>query len=124
MESARLQSNTAAAYAKDCMAHEVSGQVYKLFWHGIPQTDIHFATTPDVLHRLHQGFFKHLLSWCQLAITEQELDHHMQCLPPAFGVCHFKNGVSKLSQVTGPERKQIEKILLPCLVSAMTSQGL
>ena len=69
-----------------CMSKDVSGSVYRPFWHGFPLCDIHRSITPDVLHQLYQGVFKHLVSWCQRILTPQELDHRIRALPPAYGL--------------------------------------
>ncbi|KAF9020540.1 hypothetical protein BDZ89DRAFT_1093680 [Hymenopellis radicata] len=107
------------------MAQDVSGHVPKPFWAGLPHTNIHLSTTPDVLHQLYQGVLKHLISWCQSVLTEAELDRRIRCLPRALGLRHFKNGISALSQVSGTERKNMGKILLACLVgSPMTESGI
>ncbi|KAJ3710810.1 hypothetical protein C8R42DRAFT_596614 [Lentinula raphanica] len=100
------------------MEKEVSGYVYRPFWDDLPFTDIHFSITPDVLHQLYQGVLKHLISWCQDILGNQELDRRIRCLPPSYGVRHFKNGISALSQISGSERKNMGKILLGCLVGS------
>ncbi|KAH7904630.1 hypothetical protein BJ138DRAFT_981500, partial [Hygrophoropsis aurantiaca] len=64
------------------------------FWVGFPYCDIHLSITPDVLHQLYQGIFKHLVSWCQDIMNPEELDERIRTLPPAYGVRHFKNGIS------------------------------
>ncbi|CAA7260292.1 unnamed protein product [Cyclocybe aegerita] len=71
--------------------------------------------------QLYQGVFKHLVSWCQLILPKGELDRRIRCLPPSFGVRHFKNGISALSQISGSERKNMAKILLACLVGSIPS---
>ncbi|KAL1666819.1 hypothetical protein EV121DRAFT_213993 [Schizophyllum commune] len=106
------------------MDSDVLGGVYKPFWEGMPYTDIHVAITPDVLHQLYQGVFKHLVSWCKLCLSAEELDRRIRTLPPAFGVRHFDNGISALSQVTGKDRKHMARILLGCLVGLMPRAGI
>jgi len=106
------------------MSNDVAGSVYKPFWVGFPFCDIHRAITPDVLHQLYQGVFKHIVSWCQRILTPQELDCCIRALPPAYGLRQFKNGIFALSQISGPERKNMAKILLGCLVGSMPSQGI
>ncbi|KAJ3727773.1 hypothetical protein C8R42DRAFT_572404 [Lentinula raphanica] len=100
------------------MRKEVSGYIYRPFWDDLPFTDIHFSITPDVLHQLYQGVLKHLISWCQDILGSQELDRRICALPPSYGVRHFKNGISALSQISGSERKNMGKILLGCLVGS------
>ncbi|KAA1479270.1 hypothetical protein DENSPDRAFT_789011, partial [Dentipellis sp. KUC8613] len=45
-------------------------------------------------------------------------------VPPSYGVRHFHNGFSALSQVSGKERKQMAGILLGCLVGAVPQSAL
>jgi len=108
----------------DCMSHDVAGTVFRPFWDGFPLCDIHQAITPDILHQLYQGVFKHLVSWCQKALGARRLDARIRTLPPTYGVRHFKNGISALSQVLGGERKNMAKILLGCLVGAVPKGGI
>lgn len=116
IEDAWSACSSASAAEAVCMEQDVNGAVKKPFWVGLPYTDVHLSATPDVLHQLYQGVFKHLVSWCQDLLTEEELDCRLRCLPPSFGIRHFKNGISALSQVSGKERKDMAKVLLACLV--------
>ncbi|KAI0055240.1 hypothetical protein BV25DRAFT_1873185 [Artomyces pyxidatus] len=103
------------------MEDEVSGGVPNPFWKDFPYSDIHMSMTPDVLHQLYQGVFKYILDWTSTAFNKDELDACVRTLPPAFGIRHFKNGVSGLSQVTGSERKDMARILLACLAGKLAS---
>ncbi|KAF8881817.1 hypothetical protein CPB84DRAFT_1817213 [Gymnopilus junonius] len=90
-----------------CKSHEVAGGVPQPFWTGFPLCDINRAITPDILHQLYQGVLKHLISWCQRILTPEQLDQHICCLPPGYGL----------------ERKNMVKILLGCLVGSIPSKG-
>lgn len=103
------------AFINSCQELNVSGYVVHPFWRGLPYTNIHGCITPDVLHQLYQGVFKHVIEWCTTLVDPRELDRRIRCLPPAFGVRHFKNGISALSQVSGTERKHMARVLLACL---------
>lgn len=107
-----------------CMSFDVAGGVYRPFWEGFPLCDIHSSITPDVLHQLYQGVFKHLVNWCQSILTPQELDQRIRALPPAFGLRQFKKGIFALSQISGTESKNMAKILLGCLIGCMPSKGI
>ncbi|KAH9921594.1 uncharacterized protein B0H18DRAFT_880069 [Fomitopsis serialis] len=102
------------------MDRDVSGGVKRPFWTDLPYTDIHMSVTPDVLHQLYQGIFKHLVSWCEDLLGPDELDSRLRCLPPAFGIRHFKQGISSLAQVSGKERKDMARILLGCLIGKIS----
>ena len=124
MDDAKQSSQTPNEFYKTCMSQEVSGSVYTPFWSGFPYCDIHLAITPDILHQLYQGVFKHIVTWCQTLLSPEELDARLRTLPQAFGVQNFSNGWSALSQVSGPERKQMAKILLGCLVGKIAKKGI
>ena len=117
-------NNNPQKFHSHSMSYDVAGSVYCPFWKGFPFCDIHRSITPDVLHQLYQGVFKHLVSWCQKVLSPQELDHRIRALPPAYGLRQFKNGIFALSQITGTERKNMVKILLGCLVGVMPLQGI
>lgn len=124
MSDARTETTTNTDFHKYCMGRGVSSSVHAPFWKGFPYTNINLSITPDVLHQLYQGVFKHLVSWIQILMSREELDARIRALPPTFGVRHFKNGISALSQISGTERKNMAKILLGCLVGAMPKQAI
>ncbi|KAJ3766036.1 hypothetical protein FB446DRAFT_654379 [Lentinula raphanica] len=106
------------------MKDDVSGGNYHPFWEGFPVTDIHRCIAPDVLHQLYQGVFKHLVTWVQHVVGENELDERIRKLPPSPGVRHFSKGISGLAQVSGTERKHIARILLSCIVGKVDGRGI
>ncbi|KAH9918421.1 uncharacterized protein B0H18DRAFT_882796 [Fomitopsis serialis] len=121
----KTQGKTSSnAYTRACQDLNVSGYVVRPFWRDLPYTDIHSCITPDVLHQLYQGVFKHIVEWCTQLVDEHELDRRIRCLPPAFGTRHFKNGISSLSQVSGTERKHMARILLACLVGKIPKKAI
>lgn len=124
LQDAKSQSSTSRAFYTACMKKDVAGGVYEPFWYNFPLTDIHRIMTPDVLHQLYQGIFKHILAWCQCLFHPEELDSRIRSLPISHGLRQFKNGFSALSQVSGPERKNMAKILLGCLVGKLPNSGI
>ena len=116
IQEAHESTQSNHAFRTKCMKEDVSGGVFRPFWEGFPHTDIHLSITPDVLHQLFQGVFKHMVEWVDDFMEPGELDERIHCLPPCYGVRHFKQGWSNLGQISGKERKQMARILLGCMI--------
>lgn len=87
------------------------------FWAKLPHCNIHTAITPDILHQLFQGLLKNMIEWIQALAGESELDARYSRNPRAHGARHFLNGISGLTNVSGPERKEICKSLIGNIAS-------
>ncbi|KAI0038979.1 hypothetical protein FA95DRAFT_1502450 [Auriscalpium vulgare] len=103
------------AYVQACQ-HAGIKPVYHPFWEDLPHSNVFQAVTPDILHQLHQGIVKHLLSWLTNAFGAEEIDARCSRLPPNHSIRIFKNGLSILSRVSGQEHKDISRILLGLIV--------
>jgi hypothetical protein len=86
------------------------------FWMGLPHVNICQSITPDVLHQVYQGVFKHLKNWVIKACGPSEIDARCRRLPPNHNIRIFMRGISSLSRVTGHEHDQICRFFLGLLV--------
>lgn len=96
-------------------------QAVKPFWSDLPKCDIFDCITPNILHQLHKGVFKdHLVKWAMESVEgkESEVDQQFQGMPAHTNLCHFKKGISLVSQWTGTEYKNMEKVFLGVVAGA------
>ncbi|KAI0082439.1 hypothetical protein K474DRAFT_1585490 [Panus rudis PR-1116 ss-1] len=99
--------------------------VYEPFWKDFPQCNIHKTISPDILHQLHKGVFKdHLMGWITAIIGKEELDRRFKAMAQMPGLRYFKNGISGVSQWTGAEHKEMQKVVVGLLRGAVNGEVL
>ncbi len=98
--------------------------VFHPFWKCLPYVDIFQAITPDVLHQLLQGVFKHLMSWLKQAYGAREIDARTQRLIPNHHIRLFSNGITSLSRITGKEHGLISRVILGVIADMRLPSGM
>ena len=86
-----------------------------LFWANLPHSNIYQCFTPDIYHQLHKGIFKdHFVSWSTEVVDggSSEVNCRFQSMLSHLSLHHFEKGISLVSQWTGNEYKNMEKIFL------------
>ncbi|KAJ3911791.1 hypothetical protein F5877DRAFT_93729 [Lentinula edodes] len=125
-----IQSLQKAANGENTSAVTLGLRLVTPFWASLPLCNIFHCITPDILHQLHKGVFKdHIVKWSTRAVTgkskkerEREIDIRFQSMPRHPTLRHFKQGISLITQWTGHEYKNMEKIFLGVISGATESE--
>ena len=97
--------------------------IYHPFWEKLPLTNVFVSITPDILHQLLQGMFKHLVGWLIGAFGSSEINARCRSIPPNHHISIFTKGISRLSRVTGKEHKNMSRLLLGLILDLPVTDG-
>ena len=92
--------------------------IFHPFFERLPYLNIYQAITPDILHQLHQGILRHLLSWLVQAYGANEINSRCKRIIPNHHIRIFSSGITGLSRVTGKEHDLIGRIILGVIIGA------
>ncbi|KAF8449442.1 hypothetical protein L210DRAFT_3641032 [Boletus edulis BED1] len=70
-------------------------------------------------HCTYGEFWDHDVQWCKNALGSQELDFRYSVLQPIVGLCHFKDSITTLKQVTGRAKCDVQRYIVPVIAGAM-----
>jgi hypothetical protein len=93
--------------------------VHQPFWHDWALAELSKFLTPELLHHWHKMFWDHDAKWCIHVVGGAEIDFQFSVLHPQTGLHHFKEGISKLKQVTGHEHCDIQHYIIPIIAGAV-----
>ena len=122
MDAYNLSDGDAYVFHTACRKLEQK-PVFHPFWHSLPLTNMFVSITPDILHQLLQGVFKHLLAWLILTFGSSEIDARCRSIPPNHHITIFGKGISWLSRVTGKEHKNMSRFLLGLVMDLPVPSG-
>ncbi|CAG8738957.1 4030_t:CDS:1, partial [Acaulospora colombiana] len=105
------------AYQKAAKLRGLNG-VDRPFWIDLPGYRPELCICPDILHGLHPFWRDHVLKWVINLVGIKELDARVKAVEPVIGMKHFKRGISHLSQWTGKEDRELQRILLAVIAGA------
>jgi hypothetical protein len=89
--------------------------ITKPFWEHLPGYDPALCVGPDLLHGYHRFWRDHILKWVIALIGKPEIDTRLRVIQPIVGIRHFNKGINNLTQWSGREDRELQRILLACI---------
>ncbi|KAI5998653.1 hypothetical protein EDD15DRAFT_2161699 [Pisolithus albus] len=87
-------------------------------WRNWPLSDPANFLMPEPLHHWYRKFWDHDVQWCKNALGAPELDFRYSILHPIVGMCHFKDGIMALKQVTGRAQRDMQHFMVAVIGGA------
>ncbi|THU96676.1 hypothetical protein K435DRAFT_663997 [Dendrothele bispora CBS 962.96] len=123
LEALQMVDEGAAAFVKACKDAGIK-PVFEPFWANLPYSNVFLAITPDLLHQLYQGVFKHMKAWILEAYGTHEIDARCRRLPPNHNIRLFMKGIASLSRLSGQEHDQISWFILGLICDTPLPNGM
>jgi hypothetical protein len=114
---AKKQPDNIEAYIKEAKAHGLNG-VHRPFWRNLPGYAPELCLSPDLLHNMLRFWRDHILKWVRLLVGKIEFDRRLSLLQPVVGYRHFNVGVKNLSQWSGREDRELQRVLVAVVAGA------
>ncbi|KAI6019437.1 hypothetical protein BKA83DRAFT_4056831, partial [Pisolithus microcarpus] len=91
------------------------------FWWNWPLSNPANFLMLEPLHHWHLKFWDHNVQWCKNALSTPELDFCYSVLHPIVSMCHFKDSIMALKQVTGQAQRDMQHFMV-AVIGGATSQ--
>ena len=109
-------------FEKNAKSYHLNG-VQLPFWRDWSlSSDPSTFLTSEPLHHWHKQFWDHDAKWCIKMLGAVEIDFRFSVLHNRTGYRHFKEGISKLKQVTGREQRDIQRYIIVVIADAAPPQ--
>ncbi|KAJ3998439.1 hypothetical protein F5050DRAFT_1798464 [Lentinula boryana] len=117
LEALQMADQSPGAFIKACREVGIK-PIFEPYWAKLPYSNVYHAITPDILHQLYQGVFKHMKNWVIEAYGAHEIDAQCRRLPPNHNIRVFMKGISTLQRISGAEHAQISHFFLGLIAEA------
>ncbi|KAG9054398.1 hypothetical protein FS842_005248 [Serendipita sp. 407] len=115
--TASINPQDVSAYTARARKHLLNG-VYQPFWEKLPFFRVDSCTAPDIFHSVIRFWRDHLFKWIVNLIGGAEVDARLKVLQPITGFCQFSKGITHLSQWTGREDRDLQRVFVALIEGA------
>ncbi|KAG8824557.1 hypothetical protein FRC19_001546 [Serendipita sp. 401] len=109
MVSTQVDPTDISAYTETAKAFGLSG-VHKPFWENLPGYQPELTMSPDILHGAIRFWRDHIWLWTKRLVGVVEIDQRLSQLQHVVGLRSFPNGVRHISQMTGREDRELQRV--------------
>jgi Plavaka transposase len=106
---ALVDATNVKAYQKVAKEKGLNG-VHVPYWIDLPKYQPELVVCPDILHGVVRFWRDHPLAWSRKLVNAKEYDKRLTSLQYIPGYRHFKSGISHLSQWTGREDRELQRV--------------
>lgn len=118
----KVSPDNITCYIKEASSSHFNG-VDLPFWRDWHMAEPSTFLNPETLHHLHKFFWDHDAKWCMNVLTRPEIDFRFSVLQPRIGFRQFKEGISKLKQVTGRVHRDLQRYMIPVIAGGAAPRG-
>jgi hypothetical protein len=111
------RKTTLLAFITRCRKFDLNG-VLSPYWQHLPHVEPSVFLVCDILHQLHKFFIDHPFRWLQEIVGKDELDKRISIVQYIVRVRHFDAGVSRISQWSGREHRELQRIIVTICAGA------
>jgi hypothetical protein len=109
--------NNVIQYIKAAKREGLIG-VHEPFWEHLPWFQPEYVMCPDILHGLLKFWHDHILKWTTHLVGKEELNQRLRLVPPVTGFKSFSKGIQGMTQWTGREDRELQRIIIPVVAHA------
>ena len=88
------------------------------YWADLPWYQPELCLCPDILHGLLRFWRDHILKWIIILVGKAELDNRIQVLQHVRGWQSFNKGINHLSQWTGREDRELQRVIIAVIANS------
>jgi hypothetical protein len=104
-------------YQETARSYKLNG-VHKPFWKSLPGYRAELCVSPDIFHGVIRFWRDHILKWIVCLVGGEEIDVRLKALQQITGFRYFKKGITQLSQWTGREDKELQRVIVALIAGA------
>jgi hypothetical protein len=113
----RVDPHDVVKYVKAATAEGLLG-IHEPFWEDFPHFQTEHVMCPDILHGLLKFWHDHILTWTINLVGKEELNLRLRLVTPVTGFKSFPHGIQGVTQWTGREDRELQRIILPVIAHA------